>query len=194
MAGNLDLKEKTDCHIFGPAAERDRIPGIDTALSEGDRVGVGAEDGIVYETPGHTAGHISFWFEDSNALFCADTLFALGCGRLFEGTPAEMWASLQKYSHMPDETRVFCGHEYTQSNARFAVTVDPKNEDLQRRVEVIDQKRAAGEPTVPSLLGDERRTNPFLRPDDPEIRSLLNMLDASDAEVFGEIRRRKDNA
>ncbi|MEM9406724.1 MAG: hydroxyacylglutathione hydrolase [Acidobacteriota bacterium] len=194
VAGNLELKEKTGCTIFGPAAERDKIPGIDTALSEGDRVGVGVEEAIVYETPGHTAGHISFWFEGSAALFCADTLFALGCGRLFEGTPAQMWDSMQKYSHMPDETRVFCGHEYTQSNAHFALTVDPENAALRTRAAEIDRLRAAGEPTVPSLLGEERATNPFLRPDDAGIRTVLGMADASDAEVFGELRSRKDNA
>lgn len=194
VAGNLELKEKTGCHVFGPAAERDRIPGLDTALAEGDRVGVGVEEGIVFETPGHTAGHISYWFEGSAALFCADTLFALGCGRLFEGTPAQMWESLQKFSDMPDETRVYCGHEYTQSNAHFALSVDPDNAALRARAAEIDRLRAAGEPTVPSLLGDERMTNPFLRPDDPAIRAGLDMADASDAEVFGELRSRKDNA
>ena len=194
VAGNLELKEKTGCQIFGPAAEADRIPGIDTPLSEGDAVAVGAERGVVFETPGHTAGHISLWFEGSSALFCADTLFALGCGRLFEGTPEQMWASMQKLLGLPDDTRVYCGHEYTQSNARFAVTVDPDNEELRARAAQIDDLRAAGKPTIPSLLGKERRTNPFLRPQDPVIRSLLGMESASDAEVFGELRRRKDNA
>ena len=194
VAGNLELREKTDCHIYGPAAERDRIPGLDTALSEGDRVRIGAEEGIVYETPGHTAGHISLWFEGSSALFCADTLFALGCGRLFEGTPAQMWTSLQKFSHMPDGTRVYCGHEYTQSNARFAQSVDPENQALAQRAKEVEELRATGKPTVPSMLGDERRTNPFLRPNDAKIRALLNMTEATDAEVFGELRQRKDNA
>ncbi len=194
VAGNLELKEATGCRIVGPGAEQDRIPGIDTPLGEGDTVDVGAEVARVYETPGHTAGHISYWFEGSQALFSADTLFALGCGRLFEGTPEQMWSSMQKYAHMPDETRVYCGHEYTQSNAAFALTVDPDNDALQARSAEIDRLRAAGEPTVPSLLGDERRTNPFLRPDDAQIRALLDMQDASDADVFGELRRRKDNA
>ena len=192
--GNLEVKAATGCRIVGPAADRDRIPGIDKVVAEGDRFELGGASAEVFDTPGHTSGHISFWFPDSAALFCADTLFALGCGRLFEGTPAQMWSSLQKLLPLPDEARVYCGHEYTLSNARFAVTVDPDNVALRDRAAEIERLRAAGEPTIPSLLGDEKATNPFLRPDDAGIRALLGMESASDAEVFGEIRARKDRA
>ena len=192
-AGNDTLKEKTGCKIVGPAAEKDRIPGIDLAVSEGDSFELGNAKAEIFDTPGHTAGHISFWFPDSKALFSADALFSLGCGRLFEGTAEDMWQSLSKLRQLPDDTLVYCGHEYTQSNARFALSVDPDNLALQKRAAEIDQLRANGEPTVPSLLGEEKAANPFLRPDDPEIRQLLGMEAASDSEVFGEIRKRKDN-
>jgi len=191
-AGNLELKASTGCRIVGPAAERNRIPGIDVAVGDGDRFELGDAVAEVFDTPGHTSGHISYWFADAKALFCADTLFSLGCGRLFEGSPEQMWSSLQKFDPIPDDTLVYCGHEYTQSNARFAVTVDPDNEVLQRRAAEVERLRDAGERTIPSTLGEERAANPFLRPGDPAIRRLLGMEDATDAEVFGEIRARKD--
>ncbi len=194
VAGILELKEATGCQVAGPAAERDSIPGIDVELRENDRFEVGDASALVIETPGHTRGHISLWFEESNALFCADTLFALGCGRLFEGTPEQMWDSLSKLRKLPDSASVYCGHEYTLSNARFAVTVDPDNEALRDRLEEVERLRAEGEPTVPSLLGSEKVTNPFLRPDDAGIRAHLRMEEASDAQVFAEIRRRKDRS
>ncbi len=193
-AGIEALKAKTGARVIGPAAEADKIPAIDEQLAEGDSVSVGEATARVFETPGHTAGHMSLYFEDSKALFCADTLFALGCGRLFEGTPAQMWDSLSKFSDLPDDTRVYCGHEYTLSNAQFAVTVDPENEELEQRLAQIEELRANDQPTIPSTLGEERRTNPFLRAADPAIRAHLGMESASDAEVFGEIRHRKDNA
>jgi hydroxyacylglutathione hydrolase len=190
--GNLELKRRTGCRIAGPAGEREAIPGIDVELREGDVFELGDEHGAVLETPGHTRGHISYWFEDSSALFCADTLFALGCGRVFEGTPPQMWASLEKLQALPPATRIYCGHEYTQSNARFALTVDPENPALRRRAAEVDRLRAAGQPTIPSTIGVERETNPFLRARDPRIRGGLGLAAASDAEVFAEIRRRKD--
>ncbi len=192
-AGNLELKRETGCRIAGPGKDAARIPGIDVRLVEGDRFQMGKAEAEIFETPGHTSGHISFWFSDSNALFSADTLFSLGCGRLFEGSPAEMWNSLQKYAPLPDEALVYCGHEYTQSNARFALSVDPDNAALQARAKEVDEQRAAGEPTIPTTLGQERATNPFLRPADPLIRKQLGMEAASDVEVFAEIRQRKDN-
>ncbi len=191
-AGNLEIKQETGCRIVGPAAERERIPGIDVAVGEGDRFQLGDAEAQVFDTPGHTSGHISYWFAEAKALFCADTLFSLGCGRLFEGTPAQMWSSLQKFEPLPDDTLVYCGHEYTLSNAKFAITVDPDNETLQSRLAEVERLRTAGERTIPTTLGEERAANPFLRPDDPAIRRLLDMADATDAEVFGEIRRRKD--
>lgn len=191
-AGNVELKRRTGCQIAGPAAERDAIPGIDLELREGDLFELGDASAAVLETPGHTRGHISYWFEDDSALFCADTLFALGCGRVFEGTPPQMWASLSKLAALPGATRIYCGHEYTLSNARFALTVDPDNAALQRRAAEIEQLRAAGRPTIPSTLAVELETNPFLRAGDARIRRGLGLADAPDAEVFAEIRRRKD--
>ena len=192
-AGNLEVKEKTGCRVVGPRADRDRIPGIDVEVGDGDTFTLGDAEAQVFDTPGHTSGHISFWFPGAKALFCADTLFSLGCGRLFEGSPAQMWSSLQKYDPCPDDTLAYCGHEYTLSNAEFALTVDPDNEALQRRAAEVRRLRDAGERTIPSSLGEERAANPFLRPNDPAIRKLLGMEEASDAEVFGEIRRRKDS-
>jgi hydroxyacylglutathione hydrolase len=191
--GNLALKKATGCRIAGPKADEARIPGIDLKLAEGDRFKLGEAEAEVFETPGHTSGHISFWFPEAKALFCADTLFSLGCGRVFEGTHAQMWDSLRKLAALPDDAMVYCGHEYTQSNARFAMSVDPDNPALQARAAEIDRQRAAGQPTVPTTLGAERKANPFLRPGDAAIRARLGMADASDAEVFGEIRRRKDS-
>ncbi len=190
--GNLEIKQETGCRIVGPAADRERIPGIDIAVGDGDRFSLGDAEAQVFDTPGHTSGHISYWFAEAKALFCADTLFSLGCGRLFEGTPAQMWSSLQKFEPLPDDTLVYCGHEYTLSNAKFAVTVDPDNEALQTRLAEVERLRAAGERTIPTTLGEERAANPFLRPGDPAIRRLLDMANATDTEVFGEIRRRKD--
>ncbi len=191
--GNLELKEATGCRIAGPKADAARIPGIDLKLAERDHFKLGEAEALIIETPGHTSGHISYWFAEARALFCADTLFSLGCGRVFEGTFPQMWESLSKLAALPDDAMVYCGHEYTQANARFALSVDPDNAALQARAAEIDRQRAAGQPTVPTLLGAERAENPFLRPFDPAIRAHLGMANASDAEVFGEIRRRKDS-
>lgn len=192
IAGSAELKAATGCRMAGPKADAARIPGLDVPLAEGDRLAFGSREALIIETPGHTRGHIAFWFAADRALFCGDTLFALGCGRLFEGDAATMWRSLAKLRALPDEALVHCGHEYTQSNARFALTVDPDNAELRARAAEIDAMRKRGEPTVPSRLGLEKRTNPFLRPDDPAIRRRLGMEGASDAEVLGEIRGRKD--
>jgi hydroxyacylglutathione hydrolase len=191
--GNLEVKQATGCQIAGPKADAARIPGIDLGLAEGDRFRLGDAEAGVFETPGHTSGHISYWFADAGALFCADTLFSLGCGRLFEGTPEQMWRSLSKFAPLPDGALVYCAHEYTQSNARFALSVDPENPTLQARAAEVDRLRAAGRPTVPSTLGAERAANPFLRAGDPEIRSRLGMEGADDVAVFAELRKRKDH-
>ena len=190
--GNLELKDETGCRIAGPKADAARIPGIDLGLAEGDRFRLGDAEAEVLKTPGHTSGHLSYWFADAKALFCADTLFSLGCGRLFEGTPELIWRSLSKFAPLPDDALVYCGHEYTQANARFALTVDPDNPALRARAEEVERLRAAGKPTVPSTLGAERAANPFLRPHDPAIRRRLGLEDADDVRVFGELRRRKD--
>ena len=191
-AGNLELKEATGCRVAGARADEARIPGIDLKLAEGDRFSLGEAEAQVLETPGHTSGHISFWFGGSKALFCADTLFSLGCGRVIEGTHAQMWNSLSKLAALPDDTLAYCGHEYTQANARFALSVDADNPALQARAAEVDRQRAAGEPTVPTTIAAERAANPFLRAGDKAIRARLGMESASDAEVFAEIRRRKD--
>ncbi|KAK9811355.1 hypothetical protein WJX72_002367 [[Myrmecia] bisecta] len=192
--GNLELKRKYKCVIAGPGADRDRIPGIDYPLVEDDVFMFGDIKTHVYNTPGHTHGHITLWMPEALSLFPGDTLFALGCGRLFEGTPEQMWHSLQKLLKLPREALVYCAHEYTQSNARFAVMVDPDNPKLRRRKEEIDELRAQGRPTVPSILGDEFDTNPFLRPWDPAIRKHLGVPpDAPDEVAFAALRRAKDN-
>ncbi|MCY4199722.1 MAG: hydroxyacylglutathione hydrolase [Gammaproteobacteria bacterium] len=190
--GNESLKAQWGCKIVGPAADRSRIPGIDTALADGDVYDFGGHHASVFDVPGHTRGHIAYHFADDGVAFVGDTLFALGCGRLFEGTPAQMWTSLEKLLALPDATRVYCAHEYTEANARFALTVDPQNDALRDRAVKISEMRARGEPTVPTSIGLERRTNPFLRPSSESLRRTLDMLDASDVEVFAEVRARKD--
>lgn len=190
--GNLELKERTGCRIVGPKADAARIPGIDIALGDGETFALGTRIATVLDTPGHTRGHIVYVFAADAAAFVGDTLFALGCGRLFEGTPAEMWHSLQKLLALPDETRVFCAHEYTLKNARFALTVDPGNRALAERAAEVERLRSAALPTVPSTMGRERATNPFLRPDDAGIRATLGLGNADVVDVFAEIRRRRN--
>jgi hydroxyacylglutathione hydrolase len=190
--GNLELKRRTGCTIVGPRADAARIPGIDVAVGEGDFVELGAHRAAVFDTPGHTRGHIVYHFAAERAAFVGDTLFALGCGRLFEGTPGEMWRSLQKILQWPDDTRIYCAHEYTQSNARFALTVEPENRSLQARAQSVARLRAAGAATVPSTLGEERATNPFLRPQSAELRATIGLARAPDVEVFAKTRALKD--
>lgn len=190
---NLALKAATGCIIVGPRADRERIPGIDVAVGEGDTYCLGAEPALVFDVPGHTRGHIAFWFADSAALFCGDTLFLLGCGRLFEGTPAQMWASLGKLRRLPGETRVYCAHEYTQSNARFALTVDGANPGLRARAAAIEAARARGEPTVPGTIAEELATNPFLRADEPALAAGVGLAPGADpVAVFAAVRAAKD--
>lgn len=191
--GNLELKERTGCSIYGPAAERERIPGLDRALGEGDAFELGGHAVRVLDVPGHTAGHIAYWLPDDGVAFVGDTLFALGCGRLFEGTPQQMWSSLGKLMALPEETVMYCAHEYTQANARFALTVDPENAELRERAERVDALRAAGRFTVPTTLGEELRTNPFLRARAPGLQRTIGLLGADPVEVFAETRRRKDH-
>jgi hydroxyacylglutathione hydrolase len=190
--GNLELKRATGCTIVGNAADAKRIPGIDVLIREGDEVALGAQRARVIEVSGHTIGHIAYWFAEAGALFCGDTLFSLGCGRLFEGTAAEMWRSLAKLRALPDDTLVYCAHEYTQSNGAFAVTVDPGNAALRRRLEQVRALRAAGKSTVPSTMGEERAANPFLRADDATLQRAVGLPGESASVVFAEIRRRKD--
>lgn len=191
-AGNEALKRKWKATVIGPRADRARIPEIDRDYAEGETFRFGNRPVHVFDTPGHTRGHIAFWFADAGALFSGDTLFSLGCGRLFEGTPAQMWDSLSKLRALPAETRVYCGHEYTASNARFALSIDPDNDALRARAEEVGRLRAEGSPTLPALLAVEIAANPFLRADDPAMAAAVGLAGAPPAEVLGEIRRRKD--
>jgi hydroxyacylglutathione hydrolase len=190
--GNLELKERTGAKIIGPRADADRIPGIDIQVGNGDLVAIGTAIARIFDIPAHTRGHIAFWFEEAKAVFTGDTMFAMGCGRLFEGTPAQMWASLSTLARLPADTRVYCGHEYTQSNGRFALTLEPGNADLVARMKQVDELRNQGLPTIPSTIGLELKTNPFLRPDSPELRQAMSMETANVIDVFAETRRRKD--
>jgi len=191
--GNLELKRTTGCTIVGPRADAARIPGIDVAVGEGDVVALGAHRANVFDTPGHTRGHIVYHFAAARAAFVGDTLFAMGCGRLFEGTPRQMWSSLQKIMQWPDETRLYCAHEYTQSNARFALTVEPQNRALQQRAATVARLRAAGQATVPTTLGEERATNPFLRAQSQDLRATIELTGAADVDVFAKTRALKDS-
>lgn len=188
--GNIPLKEEFGAIVVGPAKDRDRIPGIDVGVDESSNWTFGTRDVRVLEIPAHTRAHIAFVVDD--AAFTGDTLFAMGCGRLFEGTPAMMWTSLSKLMRLPDSTRIYCGHEYTLNNGRFALTLEPLNTDLIARMRDVEAARARRAPTIPTTLGLEKKTNPFLRPDSGEIRRTLNMENASDVEVFAEMRSRKD--
>jgi hydroxyacylglutathione hydrolase len=192
VGGNLALKAATGCTIVGPAADAARIPGIDVQVDDGDSVSLGSATGQVFFLPGHTRGHIAYWFAQDEALFVGDTLFAMGCGRLFEGTAAQMWSSLCRLRALPGVTRVFCAHEYTQANARFALTVDPENRALRLRAKLVDLMRSQGLSTVPFTLGEERVTNPFMRADRPKLAAALGMDPADPVAIFAEIRGRKD--
>ncbi len=192
--GNLKLKEATGCMIIGPNEEAERIPGIDRAVGEGDTVTFGHFEIRVLETPGHTAGHIAYWIPEAHVVFVGDTLFPMGAGRIFEGNAEMMWSSLKKIMALPPDTEIYCGHEYTAANVQFALTLDPDNSALQDRAKEVDELRARGQPTLPTRLDRELETNPFLRPNVPEIRSKLGMPFAPDWKVFAEIRERKNKA
>ncbi len=180
VAGTDEVRARYGAKVVGASADAHRLPKLDIAVAEGQTVPFGASHVQVIDTPGHTRGHIAFFFPEGAVLACGDTLFSLGCGRLMEGTPAEMFASLQKLAALPDDTLVCCGHEYTQSNARFAVTVEPDNAALRERAAEVDRLRAAGERTVPTRLAAEKAENPFVR--------------AGSAARLGEIRAAKDKA
>jgi hydroxyacylglutathione hydrolase len=177
-AGVDEVRERFKCKVVGAAADRHRLPKLDDAVNDGDTVRVGDALARVIETPGHTRGQINYFFSDGDILLSGDTLFSLGCGRLTEGTPQEMFDSLRKLAALPPDTLVCCGHEYTESNARFALAVDPDNKSLHDFVSKVEQLRAAGQPSVPSVLGDELKANPFLL--------------APDAASFASIRAKKD--
>ena len=191
--GNEELKAQWNCQVVGAAIDAERIPGIDVALADGDTLTLGSKQARIIEVPGHTSGHIAYYFAADEVAFVGDTLFALGCGRLFEGTPEQMSESLGKIMALPDATTVYCAHEYTEANAAFAVTMEPANPALQQRVKEIQSLRAAGKPTVPTSIGLERATNPFVRSDSAELQAVLNLSGADEVAVFAETRRRKDH-
>lgn len=193
VEANLALKEKSGCTIIGPLGDKDLIPGIDITVKGGAVLTLGTMPIEVIDTPGHTNACISYYFPAAKSVFTADSLFSLGCGRIFDGTPEMMWASMQRLMALPKDTKIYCGHEYTASNARFAVSVDESNADLQARAGQVRLLREQGKPTLPVTLAQELATNPFLRPHDPAIRAHLGMENASDAEVFTELRKRKNN-
>jgi hydroxyacylglutathione hydrolase len=193
VGGNLALKSQFNAIIVGPGKDSARIPGIDVGVVDGGTYAFGSHVAQVLEIPAHTRGHIAFWFEADHIVFTGDTLFAMGCGRLFEGDPPTMWSSLSKLMRLPDVTEVYCGHEYTEANGRFALTVEPNNPHLTARMSEVRATRAEGRPTLPSTMGLEKKTNPFLRPDSAEIRHSLGLEAADNVAVFAETRRRKDN-
>lgn len=186
------LAAATGARVIGAAADAHRLPPLTEAVTEGDTVRVGMARGKVIGVSGHTRGHIAYHFAESNVVFTGDSLMAFGCGRLFEGTAPMMWESLSKLAALPPETLVCSGHEYTASNARFALTIEPQNTALISRAEAVDAARAKGRPTVPSTLAEELATNPFLRASLPEVKAAIGMPGAPDADCFAEIRARKD--
>ncbi len=192
IAGVERLRQRYGAKVVGAAADRHRLPPLDREVRAGDAGGAGEFEARVMDAAGHTRGHIAYYFPEAQALFSADSLMVMGCGRLFEGSPDEMWATLKKFAALPDATRVYSGHEYTESNLRFAQSVLPDDAALAARAEAIAAARAAGRDTMGPTLAEERATNPYLRAGEPALKARLGMEGAPDAEVFAELRRRKD--
>ena len=190
--GIAALKQQYGCRVVAPRGEAAKIPQVDRDGGEGDTVKVGNLSAHVLETPGHTLGHIAYWFHADKLAFVGDTLFSIGCGRVIEGTPEMMWRSLAKLRDLPDDTRIFCGHEYTQANIRFAHTIEPDNKALAARAAEVDKLVAQGKPTIPSTIAEEKAANPFLRADVPEVAAAVGLSGKPAAEVFAEIRARKN--
>jgi hydroxyacylglutathione hydrolase len=193
-AGVAALKQQWGATVHGPAADTAPIPALDKPLKGGARFRFSGAAVAVIDAPGHTSGHIVYHLPEDHLAFVGDVLFSLGCGRVFEGTMAQMWTSLDTLRRLPPETIVYCGHEYTLANARFALTVEPGNLALQKRAEEVTHLRAKSMPTLPTTIGAERAANPFLRPESAEIRKMLGMPAATDAEVFAELRERKNRS
>ncbi len=193
VEGNVALEAKFGCMIFGPKAEAEKIPAIGRMVAGGETFTWGGREVEVFDCPGHTKGHIAYHIPSAKLLFAADTLFSLGCGRVFEGTLEEMYHSVNQFRSLPADTQLYCGHEYTESNARFAVSVEPGNSALQARVSEVTRLRKEGLMTCPTALALELETNPFLRCGSPEIRRNLKLESVPDADVFAELRRRKDS-
>src|SRR3954471_6340000 len=194
VGGIAELKQKYGCRVVAPHDKTAKIADVDLRAAQGDVVKVGSLLARVLETPGHTLDHISYVFDAEKALFAADTLFSIGCGRVFEGTYPMMWDSLLKLRVLPDDFRLYCGHEYTAANVKFALTVEPANPALKTRADEVARLRAAGKPTVPTLLGEEKKANVFLRADEPAVAAALRLKGADPTEVFGELRERKNKS
>ncbi|KAL3635045.1 Glyoxalase 2-5 [Castilleja foliolosa] len=192
--GNMDLKERYGAKVIGSSLDKERIPGIDIELKDGDKWMFASHEVLVMETPGHTRGHIGFYFPGSKSIFTGDTLFSLSCGKLFEETPQQMLLSLKKITSLPDDISVYCGHEYTLSNSKFALSIEPGNKELQSYATHVTRTRKKGLPTIPTSLKTEKLCNPFLRTSSMEIRRSLKIPEsADDAEALGAIRQAKDN-
>ena len=192
--GIAELKQRHRCRVVAPHGEATRIPLVDATVRENDKVRLGTLEAHVFETPGHTAGHISYFFPADKLAFVGDTLFSIGCGRVIEGTPEMMWQSLLKLRGLPDDTRVYCGHEYTKANIRFAKTIEPSNAALSARETEVDKLLAARKPTIPSTIGEEKAANPFLRADLPEVAKSVGLAGSPPWKVFAEIRERKNRS
>jgi hydroxyacylglutathione hydrolase len=193
VGGVQDLSQKYDCEVIGFRGDEHRLPGLTRTVGEGDRIEIGQSHCQVMAIPGHTLGHIAYWFSSEEFLFCGDTLFSLGCGRLFEGSPQQMWESLTKIMSLPDETLVYCAHEYTLANGRFALHLDPNNSELKNFLQVAEKLRSQDLPTLPVRLGQEKRINPFLRPLNTEILKSLGMsTEKSSLDSFTAMRTLKD--
>jgi hydroxyacylglutathione hydrolase len=191
--GIAALKQKYGCRVVAPRNEAAKVPGVDETVGEGDTVKVGELLARVIDTPGHTLGHISYWLEADKLAFVGDTLFSIGCGRVLEGTAEMMWGSLTKLRALPDDTQVYCGHEYTASNVKFALTIEPDNAALKARAEEVTRLRQQGRPTLPTTIGAEKVANPFLHGDDAKVAASLGLQGKPAAQVFATIRSRKDN-
>ena len=192
VGGNSELKKKYGCRIFSSSYDKDRIPLVDEVLEAKDKVFLGSTQAEVIFCPGHTLGHIAYWFEQDKTLFCGDTLFAMGCGRLFEGSYEQMFRSLKTLAGLPGKTKVYCAHEYTQKNGQFALSVDPHNLKLQARMKNIDSLRAQGQPTIPFLLEEELETNPFVRACRGSFGALKGASSKSPIEVFQALRQKRN--
>jgi hydroxyacylglutathione hydrolase len=192
VGGVAELKQKYKCRVVAPHDKNAKIADVDLRAAQGDVIKVGSLLARVLETPGHTLDHISYVFDNDKVLFAADTLFSIGCGRVIEGTHPMMWDSLLKLRALPDDFKLYCGHEYTAANIKFALSIEPDNAALKARAEQVTRLRAEGKPTVPTLLGEEKKANVFLRADDPAVAASVRMKGRRADEVFGEVRERKN--
>ncbi|MCT4656584.1 MAG: hydroxyacylglutathione hydrolase [Cohaesibacter sp.] len=187
------IKAQTGAKVYGPKVSLDKVPQIDEGLEDGSEVPFGESGFLAMGTPGHTLDHISYWIPDAEMAFTGDAFFSLGCGRVFEGNLKDMWFAIDRIAKLPPETIIYCGHEYTEANGNFCLSIEPDNEHLKRRMEEVKSLRADGKPTLPTTMLEERATNSFIRANDPDVKKALGMEGKEDWEVFAEIRTRKDN-